>query len=334
MFFIGVPLLAIFMPVVFFGLSVEDGFECLTSNWVGGLIFTSTYWIGDRYILIFFRKKYPSVSSITKRVLFTALAIIIYTIVVMVLVTAFMNFIGFDPSEMKANTSFARALTASLITTAIVLLLYESVYFINLWKSSLVLSEKLRKDQIESQLQFLKTQVNPHFLFNSLNTLSSLIPHDSEQAVNFVQHLSSVYRRLLDNDQRQTITLREELQNAGDFIYLIKTRFQEGVQIEISPEAKSNSFYIVSMSVQMAIENAVKHNIASVRRPLKIVIEIQNDWLVIKNNLQPRQEITSGSLTGLKNISSRYQLLFEREIRIDDDGEFFILYLPLIEIQE
>jgi two-component system, LytTR family, sensor kinase len=197
------------------------------------------------------------------------------------------------------------------------------------FRSSLAEVERFRKENAEYQFEMLKLQLNPHFLFNSLNTLSSLVHNDPEKAAEFIRKLSDVYRYVLDNRNKELVLLREELEFIRSFAFLQSLRFQGMIdfRFEIGDELLDRK--VAPMTLQLLIENAVKHNIVSSKQPLNIVISAENDNLVIKNNLQFKQEM-SGTGVGLKNISSRYAFLTDRKVEIIKDDNLFKVIIPLI----
>jgi len=175
----------------------------------------------------------------------------------------------------------------------------------------------------------LKLQLNPHFLFNSLNTLSSLVHEDTANAAEFIRKLSDVYRYVLDNRNRELVTLREEMEFAQSFTFLQGLRFQGMIDFRFDVAGRSLDYKIAPMTMQLLLENAVKHNVASRKLPLQITISSVEDELVVTNNLQPKDEQT-GTGMGLKNIVSRYAFLTERKVEIIRGDQFFKVVIPLI----
>jgi LytS/YehU family sensor histidine kinase len=175
----------------------------------------------------------------------------------------------------------------------------------------------------------LKLQLNPHFLFNSLNTLSSLVHEDREKASGFVRKLSDVYRYVLDNRQRELVALRDEMEFIRSFAYLQELRFEGMINFTFDVENSSLELKIAPMTLQLLVENAVKHNVASRKRPLNIEITSGNKSLVVINNLQPKDD-QKGTGIGLKNISSRYAFLTDKKVEVIKNGDLFKVVVPLI----
>jgi sensor histidine kinase YesM len=197
------------------------------------------------------------------------------------------------------------------------------------YRSSLAEVERFRKENAEYQFEMLKLQLNPHFLFNSLNTLASLVHEDAGKAAEFTRKLSDVYRYVLENRNKELVKLKDEIAFFHAFSYLLGLRFQGmiGFHFDISEASLERS--IAPMTMQLLIENAVKHNVVSARAPLQIYIIANDEKLIIQNNLQPKND-QPGTGTGLKNIISRYSFLTERKVEISRDDKFFTAIIPLI----
>lgn len=224
---------------------------------------------------------------------------------------------------------------ASMTATIVIGAIYETVYTMYLLRHVIVEREKLKKENLRSQLETLKNQVNPHFLFNSLNTLASVIPEDPKLAVEFVQNLSKVYRYILEIRDRELITVREELECINAYRFLLDIRFGNSVSIEERVEDKAQDLQIVPLSLQMLLENAIKHNIVSQKRPLKIEITSNGiGKLIITNNLQKKKEVNGSTKTGLENIKKRYRILSGKEVEVIVSREHFRVSLPLIQTHE
>lgn len=206
-----------------------------------------------------------------------------------------------------------------------------SLFLINRYRTGLAEVEKFRKENIEFQFETLRTQVNPHFLFNSLNTLSSLVYEDQAKAVEFIRHMSDVYRYSLENRNQETITLRSEINFIRAFVYLYELRFDKKLKVEISISDKALDKRIAPMTLQLLVENAVKHNIVSTRRPLQINISDHlAETISVSNNLQRKPAGVESTAVGLKNIVSRYSFLSDKAVEITETENEYRVSLPLI----
>lgn len=205
-----------------------------------------------------------------------------------------------------------------------------SISLLNKWRFSLAELERFKKENVEVRFESLRTQLNPHFMFNSLNTLSSLIYENQENAALFIRELSDVYRYILENRDKEIVSLEEEVDFADSYIYLIQLRFENNLDIISEISNPNKKFKIAPLTLQLLIENAVKHNVISKKFPLKIHIFIENETLVIKNNLQTKKTKEYSSKMGLKNIQSRYGFLTDKKVEIIENVNEFIVKIPLI----
>ena len=197
------------------------------------------------------------------------------------------------------------------------------------YRKSMAEVEKFRKENAEYQFEMLKLQLNPHFLFNSLNTLSSLVHEDAAKSTEFIRKLSDVYRYVLDNRNKELVTLRDEMEFIRSFAFLQELRFQGMIEFRFEVRDTALDKKIAPMTLQLLVENAVKHNVASRKMPLWIVIKAENQDIAVTNNFQPKDE-QKGTGIGLKNITSRYEFLTGRKVKINHDENQFSVVIPLI----
>lgn len=327
MVIIGIPFIAFIIPSLFFGQLPVHGIKTYCSSWVVSMVFTTIFWIGNRRILIFYRKKYELPEENRKRVIVTFTWILIFTISVNVISGLFFPN-GDGTMAYKGQGAFA-----GIFLTIFLVTIYEAAWASLKWRLATTEAEQLRKENLQSQLSILKSQVNPHFLFNSLNTLTSIIPEEPEKAVDFVQNLSRVYRCILELKDEEVITLKEELTCVESYIFLLHTRFGENLSIEMKLTPTAMNQFVVPLSLQLLIENAIKHNVVSARKPLKIHIwNTPENNLVVENNLQLKdhEEVSTG--TGLQNIDNRYQLISDQRIAVKETDTHYTVTLPLLQI--
>lgn len=328
---IGIPLVALLMPIAFSDCNPFD------NTWVyfleSGitLIHVAAYWHMDRGIVILFRKWYPYFQQYKKRVVLQTITIIGLTLVL----DCFSSMLqGSDFWQQYIIQSTAQGEAKGFLTTIFVsimiLAIYESMYAFDMWSMGVTEYERLKKENVQAQLDTLKNQVNPHFLFNSLNTLAALIPENSTLAVKFVEKLSKVYRFVLEIKDKQYIPLKEELKALDAYIFLLKMRFGKNIQFVRRIKEEDEQLLLIPLSIQMLIENAVKHNIISNNKPLHIELFVEDDYVVVKNNLQLKKQMQPSTQTGLMNIKKRYALLSNKEPVFISDDSFFIVKLPFI----
>jgi two-component system, LytTR family, sensor kinase len=221
----------------------------------------------------------------------------------------------------------------SLITSVlniIIITVIEAIVWFKRSQQSLLKAEKLERENSQIKFETLKNQLNPHFLFNSLNVLSSLIKKDSDKAQHFVDEFSSVYRYTLDVIEKPVVELREEIDFAKSFLFLQKIRFDNAVDMEINVDAAKLNYLVPPLAVQTMLENAFKHNKAATDSPLFIKIYNESDWLVVVNNLQPKIKGADSNGVGLNNLNKRYQLLGEILPQYSVTQKEYIAKIPLI----
>jgi len=208
-----------------------------------------------------------------------------------------------------------------------------SIHLFNLLKKSIAEKEQLEKANVQSQLEILKNQIKPHFLFNSLNTLATLIPEDSEQSVKYVESLAKVYRYILEIKDKKLISLHEELDCIQAYLFMLQIRFGDNLKVHINENGLDHHHHIVPLSLQLLIENAMKHNIISNKKPLFIDIERgKNSNLIISNNLQKKEQMMPSTGIGLDNINKRYQMISHKEIDVIVTDSKFSVSIPLISV--
>ncbi len=193
--------------------------------------------------------------------------------------------------------------------------------------------QMLAKEKISFQFETLKSQINPHFLFNSFNTLIGLIETNSNQAVPYVEHLSDFYRNILNYRDKEVITLNEELQLLDNYIFLQKKRYGEKLSLTIDEELYSEVLFIAPLTLQMLLENAIKHNVISAESPLGVYLKIDGDYLVVGNKINLKTTAVASTQTGLQNISSRYKILTHKDIVVKHTALLFEVCIPLIKQQ-
>jgi len=203
------------------------------------------------------------------------------------------------------------------------------IFFYFEWTHSLKREQKLREEKLIFQYETLKNQVNPHFLFNSLNTLSSLVSKDPELSERFISKFSHIYRYILENKDREMVRLDEELKFIEDYFFLQKIRDNGKIDLQIDID-QSEKYEILPISLQLLVENAIKHNAATLENPLKINITLNGDQnLTVTNNLKSKMHLESSSKIGLKNLGERISLVMNREMRVIEEKEKFIVELPI-----
>jgi sensor histidine kinase YesM len=238
--------------------------------------------------------------------------------------------------------SFLIALLSGLVVNVVATSVFEGFYIFANWRDALLEAEnfkleaeKLKKANLQSQLDGLKSQVNPHFLFNSLNSLSALISSNPQKAEEFLDEMSKVYRYLLRTNEQELTTLAAEIKFAFSYFHMLKTRYGDGIAMEIQTGKAYDDYLLPPLTLQMLLENAVKHNVILKEVPLMISIRIDDDEnLVVSNTLHKKRLMVQSNKIGLANIATKYHLLNQPDIRITETDTEFAVTIPLIKSWE
>ena len=214
--------------------------------------------------------------------------------------------------------------------TLTIVAIFHFIYFYNRYQKNKIKEQKIIAGTASAKFDALKNQLDPHFLFNSLNVLSSLIDENPENAQKFTTALSKVYRYVLEQKSKELVTVDEELQFAKTYMSLLKMRFEDSIIFDIPETASNPESKVVPLSLQLLLENAVKHNIVTASKPLHIKIYEVNGTLVVENNLQPKQILKKSSGVGLNNIMQRYQLLTNKKVKIYNEANSFAVAIPML----
>ncbi len=188
-------------------------------------------------------------------------------------------------------------------------------------------NELLKNSYMKAELEILKDQMNPHFLFNSLSSLSAVVRESPALAQRYIMHLSRVFRYALERPENNLVTLGDELRMVDSFGQLLKMRFEDSFRLEVNVDSRFLNYRLPHLSLQPVLENAAKHNAATLECPLVVRILVEDDWIIVINNLNPMEAESNG--TGLLNLSERFRILMRQEIIIEKQADVFLVKLPL-----
>jgi sensor histidine kinase YesM len=295
-----------------------------------GAIISFFLWFGNSLIVDFLNFRFSWFKQAKQRVILGVVGSIAYTIPAFFgLQICLMHwFHGVPIKEAISDISFSN-LIFPITITALITMMAHLIAFFNQWRKAELEKEVIKREHIASQFESLKSQVNPHFLFNSLNALTALVHKDQDLAVQFIQQLSKVYRYVLDTQKKETVSLKTEIEVLEAYIFLLKIRFGANLNTNLNVP-KSEKLFIAPLVLQMLVENAIKHNIVSKSKPLTIDIFIENKNIIIMNKLQIKNNAAEPSGIGLANIKARYQYLIQKEVVITKTEEVFRVEIPLI----
>ncbi|WP_411030724.1 sensor histidine kinase [Spongiimicrobium sp. 3-5] len=301
-------------------------------NWSVSLFFSICDWFIIRAIMIRLRKRYPTFKDDAKRIVLFFLTIVITVVLVDLAGGALLAYIfGDDYNHVQKTKILVPIILISTMTMAI----YEAVYYYSRLKKSIREEEQAKQMIVQTQLDTLRNQAQPHFLFNTLNTLRDIIDQNSkEDAKVFVDKLSDVYRFILESGNANLIALRDELRFAKAYAHIQSERFGDNLKMEWNIPETSLDSMIVPMSLQLLLENAIKHNVISKAKPLVITVSVKNNSLVVANKIQPKSTQIPSTQVGLKNIEKRYTLISSKSVDIRNDGNRFVVSLPLLKLSD
>lgn len=223
----------------------------------------------------------------------------------------------------------------SMMIAFIITLIFHVFYFYKALQDSKLKEKTFESESNSAKFDALKNQLDPHFLFNSLNVLSALIDEDTEEAQDFTIGLSQVYRYVLDQKHKDLVHLKEEIKFAETYLELLKMRFENSLEVQIDQRIFEIDAKVIPLSLQLLLENAIKHNKISEKHPLQIQLLIENKFLVVKNNFQPKMGELSQKRNriGLENIKSRYKLFMDEKCKIQKTEDSILVKLPLLQLQ-
>jgi hypothetical protein len=310
-----------------------EGLEYLAALlWIVGVL--ALLWTGNRYLHTRLNRVYPWTRQPLRRFFVQLLGSGLYSLACVNASYYFLKtlLVGLppDPEQVLVLNLYGLLFLLPVIS------LNFGLYFMARWKEAFMQSEQLRAENLRTRLESLKSHLDPHFLFNSLNVLSSLIDKDPREAQQFLDNFADVYRYVLQHRNEELVELETELTFIQAYTFLFQRRLNKQLQISVDLPASGKSYYLPPLSVQMLVENAIKHNKATESSPLAIDIVLEAEgWLVVRNTFQPKiMEPSALPKVGLENIQKRFAYFSERSVLINQHGPFFTVKLPLLEWEE
>ncbi len=327
---VGTAIYIVFL-IIFYANGVTFTTQELLQEFGESMIFSVIIYMCNAYVFILFMRKFGSNFfklkilglGILCNILASAIGIFVSRFILFVLVhdTPVMDFL------MGEKLSFYRV---SFIISMVVTLLFYAIFYYRYYKEKQVKEQKMIAGTASARFDALKNQLDPHFLFNSLNVLTSLIEEDPHQAQKFTTSLSKVYRYVLEQKNKDLVTVDEELRFARTYVRLLKMRFEESIVFDIPEQSSIPDARIVPLSLQLLLENAVKHNVVTSSKPLRLSDREEGGMMVVHNNIQEKQVVKKRSGVGLQNIKQRYAILSDREVIIEKTASDFSVSLPML----
>ncbi|MDH3648454.1 MAG: histidine kinase [Saprospiraceae bacterium] len=300
-------------------------------------LFSSALWVvmwkGNEAVSLLLDRQYDWSSQPRMRLVTGILGHLLYTVVAMFLINyATYLLFGWNENALSIEGMITYSIPAVIITFLIASFLTARQFFFA-WRQAAIKEERMKREIIVSKFESLKNQVNPHFLFNSLNVLTSLVYKDPDLSAKFIKKLSEVYRYVLEVQDKELIDLQDELAFLRSFTFLLKMRHSDGLNVEIDLPENGN-YLVAPLALQMLVENAVKHNVISQQEPLSIEVFIENGFLVVRNNLQKKEMKKDASVTvGLRNIIERYAFFTNQPVIVNETDHVFEVKLPALKVE-
>ena len=328
--FLLLPPFAAVLNFILFGSRYFTEWQTFLLATLSTLILIFLVYVLCGMIAVILRNRYPKYSETFKRILISLVAYVAIMCAAITILFWGYDYIGFLGYEMDM-TKYLWVLVVGVFCNLIATSFNEGAAFFERWREMVNEAEQLKKENLQSQLEGLKGQVNPHFLFNSLNSLSSLISEDPKHAEKFLDEMSKVYRYLLRNNEEGLTTLETEMQFIQSYFHLLKTRYGDGLGMKTRIDEHYLNYQLPPLTLQMLVENAVKHNMILKDSPLEIMILTTiSGKLIVSNNLQRKNVKIASNKVGLNNIVNKYRLMKQEEISVRDDGKEFTVIVPLI----
>ncbi|MFT4834568.1 MAG: sensor histidine kinase YesM [Flavobacteriaceae bacterium] len=295
-------------------------------------LFWVLLWKGSEFQVIFL--DYLGLKWEVRPVTRSAIALLltigyVYLVVTCIFLFQHVYFGGMSFDDLMSKLSFRNYFPALVMTIAIMAIMHGRGFLLE-WRKATIEKEQYKNDSLNFKYEALKNQVNPHFLFNSLNVLSSLVYENQDKAVEFISKLSNVYRYVLDSKNEELVDVSRELGFIKSFIFLQQIRFDESLIVNVI--GTSNGF-VPPLALQVLLENAIKHNIVSASKPLTIDLKLSDHEILVSNNIQEKLSKDSTGI-GLDNLKARFDFLTERKVTIENDGKTFTVTVPVLKVNK
>ena len=303
----------------------------LWEHFVNNIVFSMILYMVNMYWFLFLLKKWDNFLYTFNRLSIAILGNVVVSCIGVFLgeMVILMGFYGRSVQQFLAFQSVDDYLQ-SIVISVIIASIFYAFYFYKYRQENKVKEQKIIAGTASAKFDALKNQLDPHFLFNSLNVLTSLIEEDPHQAQKFTTSLSKVYRYVLEQKNKDLVSVDEELKFAKTYVRLLKMRFEDSIVFEIPERSSNPEAKIIPLSLQLLLENAVKHNVVTSDKPLHIKVSEEGGMLVVGNNLQEKQVVKKSSGVGLTNIQQRYKILTDRKVQINKTASEFSVKLPML----
>jgi len=329
--FIGLTIFGIINLIRFLNGEIIQFDERLKLTFFYTLLYSFALHLANTYLFLLLDKIFVNERFSRRRIAIGFVASFVLSLFVIFLLRLFIS-VGIENQSLSIffNEERASNYIVASVFTFVVLLIVHFIYLYKWYQENKLKEQKVIAGNASAKFESLKNQIDPHFLFNSLNVLSSLIEENPDNAQRFTTSLSKIYRYVLEQKDKELVLVEEELAFAKTYMNLLKMRFENSISYELPSEYDNSEARVVPLSLQLLLENTIKHNSASEQKPLHIKIYVENNYLVIQNNLQKKEVLQERKGVGLQNIVARYALISERKVLIDENESDFKVFIPIL----
>ncbi len=323
--YILVPVVGLFISTFYIIGNKEQEWNVVLRHFIYGIIVTIGVWTGCMTIVSYLWRKYPWQYNPVKHLVIEVLAISAYTM----LFTSGLYWLNCKIDFISCRSYDFSGVFQGLVITFFITSLHEAIFFYQQWKYNFSKSVQLENQHLKARYESLKTQINPHYLFNGLNNLVSIVD-DNPLAVEYIQQMSSFLRYMLKSRKEELVTLEEEMEMLKKYVYLHQIRYGEILKIEMDNVTEVEDMLLPPLTLQMLFENCIKHNVISKSKPLTIKLQMEKNGLWVINNRNPQNNVESNG-KGLENIKERYRYFTKSDIHIVQTKDYFKVWIPLVE---
>lgn len=325
---LGIIAVSTLISYIFVGNKMFHSLPKYINHTFYGITVGISFWLGNSLIGYLTATKLDWSRNVVRANFVSLMSFILYGIAISILVPfVFEKYVfGNTGDDLRRGVVFSSFI--NLAVDIVIISIYYSYYIVKQLKTSIDSEKNLKKENLQAKYEALKNQVNPHFLFNSLNTLTGVVEQDQQKAVEYIARLSNTYRYVLEQRDKELVPVSEELKFVNDFLFLAKLRHGDG--LVFSNQLKSKDSLVLPLGVQILIENCIKHNVVEDDRPLTIELLEEDGYLVVKNNLQKKTVIQKQEKIGLDNLCNRYRYLTDKKVVVEESAKEFVVKIPML----
>jgi sensor histidine kinase YesM len=327
-----IKLVLVMSAFIFIGglIAGASYYSILSSIFISSIYCFAMSW-GNGIISSLLEHKFDWIKHTSKRMIWGSILSIVYIIIATLLIDLFViNYYNSGGYELLLTASHLWKNLIIILVASVITIFFYAKYFMKYWKISVIKYQEMEKENIASQYEALKSQTDPHFFFNSLNVLSSLIEEDKDLSQKFIKELANIYRYILEQKDNELSLISEEIKFINKYVFLQKIRFENGISLNIDLDEKVLKQSTISLALQILFENIFKHNAISEEMPISITIKAENDFLIVENTINPMRKGVFSNKIGLNSLKARYSFFTDEEVIIEQDDKTFRAKIPLL----